>query len=719
MSTLQFELGHDGIALLSIDVPGRQMNVLTPELITELVAAIQRIQTDAAIKGAIITSAKPGAFLAGADIKELATAYDRGLTPARAALVSRELSALFRKLETCGKPIAAAINGLALGGGMELCLACHYRVLIDDPKAVTGFPEVKVGLLPGAGGTQRLPRLIGIPAALPLLLQGGSLVPTEALTVGLVHALAANSALIDKARHWLLNTPSALQPWDQKTFKIPGGAGPLAAHANQTFVAGTALLAASSGENYPAPLAILSCVYEGSQVAFDVGLRIESKYFGKLLAHPVARNLARTMFINKGAAEKLSARAPDVPKWRASRIGVLGAGLMGAGIAQVAAQANLDVVLLDVTVEQADRGKASISALLAKEVAQGKTTQPKADAALARIESTADYSALAGCDLVIEAVFEDRETKAAAIRKAEAVLSANAVFASNTSTLPIGGLARASSRPAQFIGLHFFSPVAKMPLVEIIVGEDTRRETLASALDFVQQLKKTPVVVRDFPGFFTSRVFSTFVQEGLKMLEEGVAAALIENAAKLAGFPIGPLAVSDEVTLTLQQQIQQQHDLDGVAARYRIVIGRSVVDRMVNELGRPGRRAGGGFYDYPAAAPKKLWPGLSDAFAVAARQPSLAEVKDRLLFVMALESVRCLEDGVIHTAADADIASILGIGYPSWTGGTLSYIDTVGVQPFVARCLQLAALHGPRFEPPAELRRRAEQGIGFYPSIQA
>jgi len=719
MTTIKFDLGQDGIALLTIDVPNRPMNVITPELMTELDAAIQKIASSEQIKGAIITSGKPGAFVAGADLKDLVTAYDRGITKVQATDFSRNLSSLYRRLETCGKPVAAAINGLALGGGLELCLACHYRVLSDDPKAVVGLPEVKVGLLPGAGGTQRLSRLIGIPSALPLMLEGRSLKPAEALKAGVVDAIAPAAQLIDIARQWLLGTPDAVQPWDQKGFRIPGGTGPLAPHANQTFVAGTALTSGSTSGNYPAPLAILSCVYEGTQVAFDTGLRIESKYFGKLLAHPVARNLARTLFINKGAADKLSARPAGIPKSKVSRIGVLGAGLMGAGVAQVSAQAGIDVVLLDASQEQADKGKASIAAALARDVSKGALTQDKADAVLRRIQPTVVYADLAGCELVVEAVFEHREIKAEVTKQAEAAIPATAVFGSNTSTLPISGLASASVRPEQFIGIHFFSPVPRMPLVEIIVGKETSEDTVARTLDFVGQLRKTPIVVRDFPGFFTSRVFSTFVQEGMKMLQDGIAPALIENAAKQAGFPVGPLAVTDEVTLSLQQSVFRQNDKDKVPERYRSTIGRNVIDHMVDDLKRPGRRGGGGFYDYPENGPKRLWSGLAKEFPQAAQQPEVAELKSRFLTIMALESARCLEDGVIANPADGDIASILGIGYPSWTGGTLSYMDTVGIRPFVAECQRLAASYGPRFQPSAWLLARAEKNQSFHAAVKA
>ncbi|MEQ1438947.1 3-hydroxyacyl-CoA dehydrogenase NAD-binding domain-containing protein [Fontimonas sp. SYSU GA230001] len=718
-TTLKFDIDRDGIAVLSIDVPERPMNVLTPELTAELKAAVERIAADADIRGAILTSGKPGAFIAGADLKDLVTAFDQGIDAVEGAKSSQELSALFRRMETCGKPFAAAINGLALGGGLELCLACHHRVLSDDPKAVVGLPEVQVGLLPGAGGTQRLPRLIGIPNALPLLLQGKHVKPAEALKLGIVHALAPAAEVLAKAREWLLATPSAEQPWDRKNFRIPGGAGPMAAHANQTFVAGNALTSANTNGNYPAPHAILSCVFEGTQVPIDTGLRIESKYFGRLLSGAVARNLIRTMFINKGAADKLANRPKGIAKSKVTKLGVLGAGMMGAGVAHVSAQAGIEVVLLDSTQELADKGKAGIAAMQNKELAKGRTTQDKVDAVLGRIKTTANYADLEGCDLIVEAVFEKREIKADVTAKAEAVIPESATFGSNTSTLPITGLAQASKRPKQFIGIHFFSPVEKMPLVELILGEQTSQETLAKALDYVAQIKKTPIVVRDFPGFYTSRVFGTFCSEGQKMLLDGIEPALIENGAKLAGFPVGPLAVSDEVTMFLQQSIYKQQDADGLPEKYRGTLGRPVVDKMVDELKRPGRRFGAGFYDYPDGQPKKLWAGLKEAFPTRPQQPDVAEIKSRFLTIMALETARCFEEGVIANPIDADIGSILGIGYPAWTGGTLSYIDTLGIRAFVAECQRLAATWGPRFAPSDWLAARAKSGERFYPSAQA
>jgi 3-hydroxyacyl-CoA dehydrogenase / enoyl-CoA hydratase / 3-hydroxybutyryl-CoA epimerase len=714
LKTLTLEVDASGIAVMTIDVPGRAMNVLTQELIADLATAIEHLAAASSIKGAIITSGKDNGFAAGADLTELVDAYRAGVTPASAMTASQKLSGLFRRLETCGKPIAAAINGLALGGGLELCLACHYRVLSDDPKAVVGLPEVTVGLLPGAGGTQRLPRLVGIAAALPLLLDGRHVLPAQSKALGIVHRLAPKAELVDLAHRWLLDQPTAEQPWDTKGFRVPGGVGPRAAHATQSFVVGAALVTGGGGRNYPAPLAILSCVYEGTQVAIDVGLRIESKYFGKLLADPVSRNLMRTMFVSKGAAEKLAARPKAPPKSRVGTLGVIGAGLMGAGIAHVSAKAGINVVLLDSTLAKAENGKTGIAALQSKDLARGKTTQDKIDALLNRIAVTADFKELAGADLIVEAVFEDRGVKEDVIRRAEAVIAHSTVFATNTSTLPVTGLAATAKRPKNVIGLHFFSPVEKMPLVEVIVGVDTSETTIARALDYVGQLRKTPIIVRDSPGFYTSRVFSTYVHEGLRMLEEGVAPAMIENAAKMAGFPVGPLAVSDEVTLSLQQRILKQQELDGVPEHLRIRAGSAVLDRMVDELKRPGRRQGGGFYDYPPNATKKLWAGLAKAFPPAAGQPEVRELQLRFLTIMALESARCFESGIVSTPNDADIASILGIGYPSWTGGTLSYVDTVGVQTFAHDCKMLAERLGERFEASDWLIERARAGTPFY-----
>lgn len=710
--TLHIDVDAEGVATITIDIPGKSVNVITPGFQADLAVAIERVAGDDAVRGVIITSARRD-FMAGADLKDLVTAYDRGVSAADAARFSGELNALYRRLETCGKPVAAAINGLALGGGLELALACHYRVLADAPKVVVGLPEVKVGLLPGAGGTQRLPRLIGIASALKLMVEGRHVAPAEALKLGIVHELAPVAEVVARARAWLATGPEAVAPWDRKGFKVPGGAGQQNPGVAQTFMVSNALVAKETWHNLPAPVAILSAVYEGCQLPFDRGLAVESKYFGRLLSGPVARNLMRTLFVNKGLADSLSRRPEDVPRSKVATLGILGAGMMGAGIAHVSAQAGIEVVLLDTSLENAERGKGYSQRLLDKGVQRGKLSQEQAGAVLSRIRCTADFADLAACDLVVEAVFEQRDIKADATARAEAALRPTAVFASNTSTLPITGLAQASRRPAQFVGIHFFSPVDKMPLVEVIVGEKTSRETLARALDYVAQLRKTPIVVNDSRGFYTSRVFGTFVAEGQAMLAEGVEPALIENTARMAGFPVGPLAVSDEVTIELQWKITQQTERD-FGGRFQRPVNYEVMHRMV-ELGRPGRRQGGGFYDYPADAPKRLWPGLGQHWPARADQPAAGELVARFLTIGALESARCLEARVIAHPADADLGSILGIGYPAWTGGALSYIETVGLPRFVAECRRMARQYGPRFKPTRALVRMAREGRGFYP----
>ena len=711
---IRYSVDADGIAILAIDVAGRPMNVLTPEFRADLAECIDKVVADSAVRGAVVCSAK-SSFMAGADIKDMVGAFDRGITAREASGFSWELHKLFRRMETCGKPLAAAINGVALGGGLELALACHYRVIEDGAKAGVGLPEVTIGLLPGAGGTQRVPRLIGIPAALRLITEGKQLAPADALKQGLVHEVAPADQIVERARQWILKGGEGVQPWDKKGFKVPGGAGQTSPAVAQAFMAGTALTARATMRNYPAPVAILSCVYEGTQVPIEQGLRIESKYFGKLLSGVVARNLMRTLFVNKGLADKLMRRPAGPPKSQVRRLGILGAGMMGAGVAYVSARAGMDVVLLDSTLELAEKGKDYSRQLLAKDVSRGKRTQADADAVIARIKPTASYDDLAGADLVIEAVFENREIKADVTAKTEAVIPKNAVFASNTSTLPITGLAQASKRPAQFIGIHFFSPVDKMPLVEIILGKKTNEDTLARALDYVGQLRKTPIVVNDSRGFYTSRCFGTFVNEGIALLQEGVNPALVENGAKLAGMPVGPLAVSDEVSIDLSWKVMTQTEKD-LGRRYDKPVSYDTVRKFVEELKRPGRRFGAGFYDYPQDGKKHLWPGLADVFPRAPQQPSADEVMKRLLYIQALETARCMEEGVVTTAAEADLGSILGWGFPAWTGGTLSYIDTVGVRNFVAECDRLAKRYGKRFKPSKWLRERAERNEPFHPA---
>jgi 3-hydroxyacyl-CoA dehydrogenase / enoyl-CoA hydratase / 3-hydroxybutyryl-CoA epimerase len=709
MKTIQFDINADGVALLTIDLPGRSVNVFTPEFVSDLAEAVERVIAAPEIKGAVLTSAKKS-FIAGADLKDLVKAYGEGITRKQAAARFSRENALMRRIETGGKPFAAALNGLALGGGLELALACHYRVIVDEPKALLGLPEVTVGLLPAGGGTQRLPRLIGIEQALPLLSQGTSLAPAQALALGIVNACVPAADLLAHASAWIVANPGAQQPWDIKGFKVPGGAGCMAPFANQQFQVGTTLARRSGFGNLPAPLAILSAVFAGTQVPIDLALRIEANYFAQLLADPVARNLMRTMFIHKGEADKLVRRPPGVPKTHTSRIGVLGAGMMGAGIAYTAAAAGISVVLLDASQEGADKGKAYSAAILAKDIARGRSNQDQADALLSRIHPTSRYTDLASCEMVVEAVFENRDVKAGVTAMAETSLPRDAVFASNTSTLMITGLAERSQRPENFIGMHFFSPVERMPLVEVIVGAKTSDATLARALDLCAQLRKTPIVVNDGPSFFTTRVYCTFVDEGMQMLADGVEPALIENAARMAGMPVGPLAVVDETTTDLRWKVIQQAEADGLDERYTRPPGYAVCRAMVEQLKRGGRRFGGGFYEYPEGGKKKLWPGLKEMYPPAPEQPDVEELKRRFLAIQAIEAARCMEEGVLTHAADGDLGSVLGVGYPAWTGGALSYIDTIGIAAFVADCERMAAAYGPRYAPTDWLRARAKNG---------
>jgi 3-hydroxyacyl-CoA dehydrogenase / enoyl-CoA hydratase / 3-hydroxybutyryl-CoA epimerase len=702
---IKYSVDQDGVALLVIDLPGRPMNVLTPGFMAELEQTVGQLAGDESVKGAIITSGK-SSFVAGADLKDLVQVFGRSLGAAEIYEFARSFSTLFRKLETCGKPLVAAINGTALGGGLELCLACHHRVALDHPKSKLGLPEVQIGLLPGAGGTQRLPRMIGIEKSLPLLVEGTHLDPARAHALGIVDELATDEhELLAKSRQWILEHGDAAQPWDKKGFRFPGGAGASRPATAQTFMVGTALVAQKTMHNYPAPIAILSCVYEGSLVPIDKGLDIESQYFVELLTGPVARNMIRTLFVDKGAADKLARRPQGVDKAPVRKLGVLGAGMMGAGIAYVSASAGIEVVLLDTEQANAEKGKAWSQGLLDKRVGRGKATPAQAEEILGRILPTTRYVELAGCDLVIEAVFEDRDIKRRVTGQAEAVIPDSAIFASNTSTLPITGLAEASRRPESFIGIHFFSPVDKMPLVEIIVGQRTGETAIARALDYVQQIRKTPIVVNDSRGFYTSRVFGTYVKEGLAMLAEGVKPALIENAARMAGMPVGPLAVSDEVTVELSWKIMQQTRKD-LGDEYRPHTADAVITCFHDDLQRLGKRFGAGFYEYPEGGRKHLWPGLAAVYPPVAEQPAVEDIKTRLLYIQALETARCLEEGVVTDPADADVGSIFGWGFPAWTGGTASLIDTVGIAAFVAECDRMADACGEHYRASAWLRGR-------------
>lgn len=708
MRHIKFTIEDDGIAVIALDNTDESMNLVSPEFMTELSQAIERVASEDAIIGAIVTSAKP-AFMAGADLKLLGAFFDQGGTAAEALAFRQLPSDVHRRMETCGKPFVAAINGLALGGGCELVLACHRRIVVDDASAVLGLPEVNVGLLPGSGGTQRLPRMIGVEKALAMLLSGESVPPAAALERGIVDEMVPAGELMETARRWLRGRPEAVRDWDRKGYQAPGAIGLLDLKLAPYYSTQAALLSAKTLHNYPAPVAILDCVFEGVQLPFDKALRIEGKYFAHLLSGPVARNIIRTTFLNKGKAERLVRRPVGIPKTVVRKLGVLGAGMMGGGIAFSAAAAGIDVVLLDSTTEQANRGCDYAAGLLRREVERGRRGSEQADAILARIAPTTDYADLKDVDLVIEAVFEDTAIKADVTRKAAAVIPATTPFASNTSTLPISGLAEAFERPGDFIGLHFFSPVDRMALVEVILGKKTSEATLAKALDFVGQLRKTPIVVNDSRGFYTSRVFQTFIHEGMALLQEGVDPVVIENAARLAGMPVGPLAVTDEVTIELPMKIVKQAQAE-MGAAYTLPVSFEVMRRMLDEFSRPGRKGGGGFYDYPESGRKRLWAGLAQAFPRAAEQPSVEDIKKRLLYIQAIESARCLEEGVLTDAADGDLGSTLGWSFPTYTGGTLSLIDTVGLPDFVSECDRLAQRFGARFTPSEWLRGKAAEG---------
>jgi 3-hydroxyacyl-CoA dehydrogenase/enoyl-CoA hydratase/3-hydroxybutyryl-CoA epimerase len=710
MRHVSIEAGSDGFATLTLNHADESVNLVSAEWIAEMEQAIAALTEDTAVKGVILVSAKKS-FMAGADLKMLVDAYET-MTKQEALAFSKRASALHRRIETGGKPWVAVLNGLALGGGFELALAAHRRILVDDAKALVGLPEVTLGLLPGSGGTQRLARIAGAKAALDLLLGGRQVAPAEALKLKIVDEVAPAGDLLDRARAWLATAPDPVKPWDRKGYAAAEARGLLVPETAGLFSVLSGDLT-KRGRYLPAPSAILSAVFEGLQLPFDKALSVESKYFAKLLTDPVARNIIRTTFISKAAAEKGARRPAGVPKLSVQELGVLGAGMMGAGIALVAAMAGIAVVLIDRDTATAEKGRDYSSKFLGKEVAKGKRAQDGADAIVARITPTDDFALLAGCDLVVEAVFEDTTVKAETTRKAEAVLPAGAIFATNTSTLPITQLAAASARPDRFIGLHFFSPVERMGLVEVIVGKQTSKETLAQALDFVAQLRKTPIVVNDSRGFYTSRVFQTLIHEGGAMLAEGVPAAVIENAATAVGLPVGPLALMDEVSFDLPLKIVEQAlAQDGDA--YVPPAGVPTLRKMRDELGRGGRKTGGGFYDYPEGGKKRLWPELAAHFPPKDGH-DFEELQRRLLYVQALETVRCLDEGVLETPQDADLGAIYGWGFPTWTGGTISYIDTIGAEAFVREADRLAQLYGPRFSPPASLRAKAARRETFYP----
>ncbi|MDP1610713.1 MAG: 3-hydroxyacyl-CoA dehydrogenase NAD-binding domain-containing protein [Sulfuritalea sp.] len=714
---LNYSVDAEGIATVEFDYPDKAQNILNETSMGAYAKAMQQALADPAVKGIVVASAKKD-FIAGGDLAELGAATDAAAFHAAISDWHR----LMRGIELGGKPVAAALNGSALGGGMEIALGCHYRVAADNPKARFGFPEVTLGLLPGAGGTQRVPRLVGMMAAAPLLMEGKRIKAAEALKIGMIHAVVKVGDERTAARQWVLDAFASgakpLQPWDTKGFKIPGG-GPGTPGGMQMLMAANAMLREKTYDNYPAPKHILSCVYEGLSTNLDTGLAIEARYFTNLVMSPVSKNMIRSLFFGMNEANKLASRPSGVATQKYSKIGMLGAGMMGAGIAMSTATAGIDMVLLDTSQEAAEKGKAYAAKQWGKQIARGRMTQEALDALLARIHPTADYADLKGCELVIEAVFEKREIKAEVTKQAEAVIAADAIFASNTSTLPITGLAEASARPANFIGLHFFSPAEKMPLVEIIVGKATSDATLARSMDYVRAIGKTPIVVNDSRGFYTSRVFGTYVSEGMALLEEGVPPALIDKAGLIAGMPVGPLSLADEVSIELVHKIAQQTRAD-LGATYVERAADRVAAKMVAELGRLGRKSGAGFYEYPADGPKHLWPGLAQHFVPRVGDDgtamiSLEEIIERLNLVQSVETARCLEEKVLRAPIDADVGAILGWGYPPFRGGPIGWLHTLGLPAAVATLDRLAERHGPRFAAPTILRDMAARGERFYP----
>ncbi|WEK11458.1 MAG: 3-hydroxyacyl-CoA dehydrogenase NAD-binding domain-containing protein [Candidatus Pseudomonas colombiensis] len=712
-AAIRYEKGQDQIVVLTLDMPGQSANTMNAVYRDAMAATLARLQAEqASIAGVIITSAKK-TFFAGGDLNELIKV---GKPEARAFYDHvLDLKGQLRTLETFGKPVVAAINGTALGGGWEICLACHHRIALDDSGLRIGLPEVTLGLLPGGGGVVRMVRLLGLEKALPYLLEGRKVRAQQALQAGLIDELAADRpALLGQARAWILANPQAKQPWDIKGYQIPGGT-PAQPKVAQMLAIAPSILRAKTQGCFPAPEKILCAAVEGAQVDFDTAQLIEARYFTELVTGQVAKNMIGAFWFQLNQVNAGSSRPQGVAPYVTKKVGVLGAGMMGAGIAHVSAVAGVEVVLKDISMAAAEKGKAHSAALLDKQVARGQLNQAQRETTLARIHCSEDDADLAGCDLIIEAVFEDRALKAKVSAAAREVVGAEAVMASNTSTLPITGLATAVPNPDKFIGLHFFSPVEKMPLVEIIKGAQTSDATLARGFDFVRQINKTPIVVNDRRGFFTSRVFGTFTNEGIAMLGEGIAAPMIETEARKAGMPVGPLAISDEVSLSLMSHIREQTAKD-LHAEGKVANSHpafAVIDALVHEYQRPGKAAGGGFYDYPAQGQKHLWPTLRTRFYQADAQIPPQDVRDRLLFVQAIETVRCLEEGVLQSTADANIGSILGIGFAAWTGGALQFINQYGLKDFIARAQYLAEQYGQRFAPPALLLEKASQGLLF------
>lgn len=723
----RFETDADGIATLTWDMPERSMNVITPQVMEELNQVVDKVASDEAIKGCVIVSGKE-AFSGGADLTmlqglrdlyvKLAKEQGEQIAMQRFFDESRKLSQLYRKLETCGKPFAAAIHGVCLGGAFELALSCQLRVVSDDASTRVGLPEIKVGLFPGAGGTQRVSRLMQTGDALQMMFKGDQIKALPARNMGLVHAVLPRDQIVAAAKEWLKANPQAKQPWEDPKFKLPSNKVHSPA-GMQIWPPANAIYRRETNDNYPAARAILSAVYEGLQLPMDLALKVESRYFAKILRTKEAASMIRSLFVSMQELNKGARRPADVPASKLKKVGVIGAGFMGAGIAYVTANAGIEVVLVDRDIEAAEKGKAYSHKLVTDQITKGRAKTADRDALLGRIKASADYADLKGCDLIVEAVFEDPKVKAEVIAKVEAVVGPKTIFGSNTSTLPITGLAEHSERPKNFIGIHFFSPVEKMLLVEIIMAKKTGKKALAMALDFVRAIKKTPIVVNDTRGFYANRCVGNYIREGHLMLMEGVPPAMIEAAGKQAGMPVGPLSLNDEVAVDLAYKV-----LKATKAQ----LGDAAVDpaqeKLLNEMvekhGRLGRKNRKGFYDYPEAGPKRLWPGLAE-LTKNKLEPELVdmeELKHRLLVTQALEAAKTYEEGVVTDPREADVGSIIGFGFAPYSGGTLSYIDNMGAAAFVKLCESLAKKHGERFKPNRLLKRMAKTGESFYGSAE-
>ncbi|MFD6100264.1 3-hydroxyacyl-CoA dehydrogenase NAD-binding domain-containing protein [Nocardiopsis flavescens] len=709
-----WEQGADGVVVLTMDDPDRAVNIMNRTYVDSMQATVERLEAEReGITGVVLTSAK-ASFFAGGDVDSMSRA--RPEDAADLSDLCATLKSQLRRLETLGRPVAAAINGTALGGGFEIALACHRRIALDAPDSRIGLPEATLGLLPGAGGVSRTVRLLGLERALAdVLLQGRRYRPAQALAKGLVHELVDTPGeLLARAVEWVLANPGAAQPWDLPDYRMPGGSPAHPSVRRSLPALPSALRKRLRGVDAPAPRNILAAAVESAQADFETGQRIETSYLVELMVGQVSKNMMQAFFYDMQHIEGGGNRPPGYDRYEPARVAVLGAGMMGAGIAYSCARAGLEVVLKDVDTAAAERGRGYSEKLLAAAVDRGRTTREEADAVLARILPTAEAADLAGCDLVIEAVFEDPGLKDAVLKEAEAVVGPDALLASNTSTLPITALARGVSRPEDFVGLHFFSPVDKMPLLEIVAGERTGDRALARAVDVARRIGKTPIVVDDGRGFFTSRVIGRFVDEAVAMLGEGLSPASVEQAGAQAGYPTPPLQLMDELTLTLPRKIREETRAAVLAegGEWTPHGSEAVVDRMIDEFSRGGRASGAGFYEYADGVRTRLWPGLYEHFAVPGREIPFEDMKERMLFAEALDTVRCLDEGVLRSVPDANVGSLLGIGFPPWTGGALQYVNGYrgGPPGFVARAERLAAAYGERFAPPASLVALARAG---------